>query len=72
MKHRSTRLTIRNISRHDLSRYECVAENEILPSVSKKFSLTINCKLKTFKFESAKIIITFLINKCIYIYFCKT
>lgn len=42
LQNHRNKLFIKNISRSDLSKYECVAENGILPSVSKKFSLNIN------------------------------
>jgi hypothetical protein len=44
LNHESTSLTIKNVSRYDNSKYECVAGNGILPSVSKKFSVTVYCK----------------------------
>lgn len=39
--HESTTLSLKNVSKNDPIRYECVASNGILPSVSKKFSLTV-------------------------------
>ncbi len=44
LNHESNSLTVRNLSRFDPTKYECVASNGILPSVSKKFTLTIYCK----------------------------
>lgn len=41
LNHESTSLTLKNITKHENSKYECIAENGILPSVSKKFSLTV-------------------------------
>lgn len=39
--HESTTLSLKNVSKSDPHKYECVASNGILPSVSKKFSLTV-------------------------------
>ena len=44
LNHESTSLTLRNLTKNENSKYECIADNGILPSVSKKFSLTIYCK----------------------------
>jgi len=41
--HESNILSIKNVTRNDPSKYECVASNGILPSVSKKFQLTVYC-----------------------------
>ncbi len=41
MNHHKNELIIRNISRTDLSKYECDASNGILPSISKKFTIGI-------------------------------
>ncbi|CAF0733656.1 unnamed protein product [Brachionus calyciflorus] len=41
LDHESTSLVIKNLSKHDQNKYECVASNGILPSVSKKFTLTV-------------------------------
>lgn len=41
LNHEANTLTISNISKSDNSKYECVASNGILPSVSKKFTITV-------------------------------
>ena len=69
MNHEDRVLTISNVSRSGLNKYECVADNGILPSVSKRFTLTVHCKwlvificvivtlqLKAFKFLDPPIV----------------
>lgn len=39
-------LRIKNATRHMTKKYECIADNGVNPSLSRTFTLTVNCKLK--------------------------
>lgn len=46
LNHESNSLIIKNVSKSENHKYECVASNGILPSVSKKITLTVYCKFR--------------------------
>ena len=47
LNHESSTLALRNVSRNDTdAKYECVAANGVVPSISKKFTLNVYCKLR--------------------------